>query len=82
MSYALAVHQVHVMECARIGRPPWDCFPRIVDAIACVNELVKLGFIEEDSGNYSLTDAGRAVLDTHIAMQRLRPTPGTGGIAC
>ncbi len=66
MAYALSLHDVQVMECVRDSRLPWDCFPKIVDAIACVNNLIAHGFIEDVQGNYRLTDGGRAVLDARI----------------
>jgi hypothetical protein len=67
---ALTLRQFQVLECVRDGQLPWDCVPDVLESIACVNELVARGFIEEKSGNYSLTDAGQAARDAHIAMCR------------
>ena len=70
MPYALTLNQFQVLECVRDGQLPWDCVPDVLESIACVNELVARGFIEEKTGNYNLTDVGRAACDAHIAMCR------------
>jgi hypothetical protein len=60
---ALTPLEKRVMECVRDSRLPWECFPKIVEVIACVNHLIDREFIEDCSGIYRLTDLGRAALE-------------------
>jgi hypothetical protein len=62
------------MECMRDGGQPWHRFASVAATISCVNELINRGFLEESRCCYRLTDLGRAVLDTHLALHP-RPTP-------
>ncbi len=66
MPNALTLHEKRVMECVRDGRLPWDCSPKIVDTIACINQLIDRGFIEDSSGIYRLTALGQAALDKSL----------------
>lgn len=63
MPQALTPLEKRVMECVRDGRLPWECFPTVVDVIACVDHLIECGFIEDSSGIYRLTLLGRSALD-------------------
>ena len=60
MPKALTPLERLVMECVRDDRLPWECFPAVIEVIACVDDLVDREFIEECNGIYSLTDLGRA----------------------
>ena len=60
------LHEKRVMECVRDGRLPWDCLPKIVDTIACIDHLIDRCFIEECSGIYRLTALGRTALDKSL----------------
>lgn len=63
MPNALTLYEKRVMECVRDGRLPWDCFPKIVDTIACIDHLIDRGLIEDCGGIYRLTAPGRVALD-------------------
>jgi hypothetical protein len=60
---ALTLAEKRVMECVRDGRLPWDCLPKVVDIIACIDHLIDRGLIEDCGGTYRLTAPGLAALD-------------------